>query len=86
MSPFENSGDGNGAHLLGIPMQKSTMAAEESSELTPAALADEENDRGVAGNRWPQEETLALLRIRSDMDASFRDATLKGPLWEEVSR
>jgi hypothetical protein len=29
---------------------------------------------------------LALLKIRSDMDAAFRDATLKGPLWEEVSR
>uniref|UniRef100_A0A0D9W7P8 Myb-like domain-containing protein n=1 Tax=Leersia perrieri TaxID=77586 RepID=A0A0D9W7P8_9ORYZ len=41
---------------------------------------------GSAGNRWPREETLALIRIRSEMDATFRDATLKGPLWEEVSR
>ncbi|KAL5214100.1 hypothetical protein ABZP36_003252 [Zizania latifolia] len=41
---------------------------------------------GAAGNRWPREETLALIRIRSEMDATFRDATLKGPLWEEVSR
>jgi hypothetical protein len=38
------------------------------------------------GNRWPREETLALIRIRSEMDATFRDATLKGPLWEDVSR
>ncbi|KAM0920380.1 hypothetical protein ACQ4PT_007534 [Festuca glaucescens] len=38
------------------------------------------------GNRWPREETLALIRIRSEMDATFRDATLKSPLWEEVSR
>ena len=38
------------------------------------------------GNRWPRQETLALLRIRSEMDAVFRDATLKGPLWEDVSR
>lgn len=38
------------------------------------------------GNRWPREETLALLRIRSDMDSTFRDATLKAPLWEHVSR
>ena len=41
---------------------------------------------GSGGNRWPREETLALIRIRSEMDATFRDATLKGPLWEEVSR
>lgn len=51
------------------------------------AAAGEEADRGgVPGNRWPRQETLALLKIRSEMDAAFRDATLKGPLWEEVSR
>ncbi|KAL1343428.1 hypothetical protein AAHE18_09G228100 [Arachis hypogaea] len=38
------------------------------------------------GNRWPRQETLALLKIRSDMDSVFRDSSLKGPLWEEVSR
>ncbi|XP_062030365.1 trihelix transcription factor GTL1 isoform X2 [Rosa rugosa] len=38
------------------------------------------------GNRWPRQETLALLKIRSEMDVAFRDATLKGPLWEDVSR
>ncbi|KAL3641698.1 hypothetical protein CASFOL_012513 [Castilleja foliolosa] len=38
------------------------------------------------GNRWPRQETLALLKIRSDMDAVFRDSSLKGPLWDEVSR
>ncbi|XP_010250890.1 PREDICTED: trihelix transcription factor GTL1 isoform X2 [Nelumbo nucifera] len=51
------------------------------------ALAGEEAERGVAGgNRWPRQETLALLKIRSEMDSAFRDATLKGPLWEDVSR
>ncbi|KAF9673056.1 hypothetical protein SADUNF_Sadunf11G0109200 [Salix dunnii] len=51
--------------------------------------AGEDADRtgGIAsGNRWPRQETLALLQIRSEMDATFRDATLKGPLWEDVSR
>lgn len=38
------------------------------------------------GNRWPRQETLALLKIRSEMDSSFRDSSLKGPLWEHVSR
>lgn len=49
------------------------------------------NDEGrvwsnFGGNRWPRQETLALLKIRSDMEATFRDSPLKGPLWEEVSR
>ncbi|KAJ4734201.1 Trihelix transcription factor GT-2 [Rhynchospora pubera] len=53
----------------------------------PDDLGGDETGRGGAsGNRWPRQETLALLKIRSDMDATFRDATLKGPLWEEVSR
>ena len=38
------------------------------------------------GNRWPRQETLALIQIRSELDASFRDSGLKGPLWEEVAR
>jgi hypothetical protein len=41
---------------------------------------------GASSNRWPREETQALIRIRSEMDATFRDATLKGPLWEDVAR
>lgn len=48
--------------------------------------AAEDGDRGAVGSRWPRQETLALLKIRSEMDASFRDASLKGPLWEEISR
>ncbi|GMI90802.1 hypothetical protein like AT1G76880 [Hibiscus trionum] len=47
---------------------------------------EDKGDRSFGGNRWPRQETLALLKIRSDMDSVFRDSTLKGPLWEEVSR
>ncbi|XVF37164.1 hypothetical protein REPUB_Repub19eG0122500 [Reevesia pubescens] len=46
----------------------------------------DESDRSFGSNRWPRQETLALLKIRSDMDVTFRDASVKGPLWEEVSR
>ncbi|KAM0915420.1 hypothetical protein ACQ4PT_010832 [Festuca glaucescens] len=54
-----------------------------------ASFPDDDSGGGLGsggGNRWPREETLALIRIRSEMDAAFRDATLKSPLWEEVSR
>ncbi|CAK9133562.1 unnamed protein product [Ilex paraguariensis] len=46
----------------------------------------EDGDRNFAGNRWPREETLALLKIRSDMDVAFRDSPVKAPLWDEVAR
>ncbi|XP_047315563.1 trihelix transcription factor DF1-like [Impatiens glandulifera] len=45
-----------------------------------------DGDRSFPGNRWPREETLALLKIRSEMDFAFRDSTIKAPLWDEVSR
>ena len=54
--------------------------------LAAAAAGEEGASGGSAGNRWPRQETLELLKIRSEMDAAFRDATLKGPLWEQVSR
>ncbi|CAO2046800.1 unnamed protein product [Urochloa humidicola] len=41
---------------------------------------------GSGGQRWPREETLALIRIRTEMDADFRNAPLKAPLWEDVAR
>ncbi|GLT32131.1 hypothetical protein SLA2020_068190 [Shorea laevis] len=46
----------------------------------------DEGDRSFGGNRWPRQETLALLKIRSDMNTAFRDSSPKGPLWEAVSR
>ncbi|XP_059436242.1 trihelix transcription factor GTL1-like [Corylus avellana] len=63
-----------------MPLQGGT-----ADEDALAAAAGEGGAIG-GGNRWPRQETLALLRIRSEMDAVFRDATLKGPLWEDVSR
>ncbi|KAE8683551.1 hypothetical protein F3Y22_tig00111200pilonHSYRG00060 [Hibiscus syriacus] len=46
----------------------------------------DEGERSFGGNRWSRQETLALLKIRSDMEVTFREASTKGPLWEEVSR
>lgn len=55
-------------------------------ELTPAVAGNEEAEPGgVPANRWPRQETLALLKIRFDMDVAFRGATFKSPLWEDVS-
>ncbi|XP_015581905.1 trihelix transcription factor PTL [Ricinus communis] len=43
------------------------------------------NDAGN-NSRWPRQETLTLLEIRSRLDSRFREANQKGPLWDEVSR
>nr|GMC54579.1 trihelix transcription factor GT-2-like [Ipomoea batatas] len=52
-----------------------------------AARAEEGGgERNSGGNRWPRQETIALLKIRTEMDAGFRDSSHKAPLWEEVSR
>ncbi|KAL9227844.1 hypothetical protein vseg_003488 [Gypsophila vaccaria] len=41
-------------------------------------------DGGAA--RWPRQETLTLLEIRSRLDHKFKEANQKGPLWDEVAR
>jgi hypothetical protein len=43
------------------------------------------NDGGN-NSRWPRQETLTLLEIRSRLDSRFKEANQKGPLWDEVSR
>ncbi|XP_011081350.1 trihelix transcription factor GTL1 isoform X2 [Sesamum indicum] len=57
-----------------------------NNDFEEVIRATAEGAGGASGNRWPRQETLALLQIRSEMDTAFRDATLKGPLWEQVSR
>lgn len=37
-------------------------------------------------NRWPRQETLSLLEIRSRLDCKFRENNQKAPLWNEISR
>lgn len=41
---------------------------------------------GSGSGRWPRQETLTLLEIRSRLDSKFKEANQKGPLWDEVSR
>ena len=39
-----------------------------------------------SSGRWPRQETLTLLEIRSRLDPKFKEANQKGPLWDQVSR
>lgn len=75
---------GIGAHHDGGSGDQVGSNSGEDKQLS--GRGGDEGERSFGGNRWPRQETLALLRIRSDMDQVFRESSLKGPLWEEVSR
>ncbi|KAG6590334.1 Trihelix transcription factor PTL, partial [Cucurbita argyrosperma subsp. sororia] len=63
------------------PAVVSTPTAPTAFELETASLAAD-----CATPRWPRQETLTLLDIRSRLDSKFKEANQKGPLWDEVSR
>ena len=78
----EDNGEGEAEARVGTDLF--TNSAEEDNKGGQNVDKGGGGDRN--GNRWPRQETLALLKVRQDMDATFRDSSLKGPLWEEVSR
>ncbi|CAH8353260.1 unnamed protein product [Eruca vesicaria subsp. sativa] len=85
----QGGGGGSGNEVVEEASPISSRPPANMEELMRfSATADEGGGLGggSSGNRWPREKTLALLRIRSEMDSTFRDATLKAPLWEHVSR
>ncbi|XP_055809593.1 trihelix transcription factor DF1-like [Solanum dulcamara] len=81
---------GDGAAISAAPPTQEAPESGGSSEGGGGggyfSIGGEEGERNSGGNRWPRQETLALLKIRSEMDVVFKDSSLKGPLWEEVSR
>ncbi|KAB1220851.1 Trihelix transcription factor GT-2 [Morella rubra] len=88
-SVLGSSGDAVAAMAAAVPAHDGAEVGgvgSNSGEEDKGYRGDELGDRSYGGNRWPRQETLALLKIRSDMDVAFRDASVKGPLWEEVSR
>lgn len=79
-------GNSPGTHVADLIGDHVTSAAAAVDAGSNSGGEDDKGDRSFGGNRWPRQETLALLKIRSDMDQVFRDSSHKGPLWEEVSR
>lgn len=75
---------GAGSHNSGEEGDR--IMSSNNSKNHEEILMSSGTDRSFGGNRWPRQETIALLKIRSEMDVAFRDATVKGPLWDDVSR
>lgn len=75
-----------GEMLLPPPPQTQQRNVEFRSDSSSVS-GFEDGGGGVGGNgRWPRQETLTLLEIRSRLDHKFKEANHKGPLWDEVSR
>nr|GMD02491.1 trihelix transcription factor GT-2-like [Ipomoea batatas] len=81
--------------MLETPVLLQNSSDEGGGAAAAAAELKKNNEGGgewnSGGNRWPHEETLALLNIRSQMELAFRDSSSsssshKVPLWDEVSR
>ncbi|GMY25132.1 trihelix transcription factor PTL [Fagus crenata] len=73
------------------PTITSVAATTTATTSTPSLLSGLDTDTGCLGGdastgRWPRQETLTLLEIRSRLDPKFKEANQKGPLWDEVSR
>ncbi|CAK9168088.1 unnamed protein product [Ilex paraguariensis] len=69
----------------------STSTTSATGATSTASLSGLEMEIGGLGGdggtgRWPRQETLTLLEIRSRLDSKFKEANQKGPLWDEVSR
>jgi len=75
--------------LVGFVHHDSTDAAPTAAATT--TLCSSQMESGWMGydggsTRWPRQETLTLLEIRSRLDSKFKETNQKGPLWDEVSR
>ncbi|KAK7284907.1 hypothetical protein RJT34_19661 [Clitoria ternatea] len=68
----------------------STPTTTTSASTPPLSCLEAETTGCITGDastgRWPRQETLTLLEIRSRLDSKFKEANQKGPLWDEVSR
>ncbi|XP_009789130.1 trihelix transcription factor PTL [Nicotiana sylvestris] len=73
-----------------LPDSSTTAAAAAAATTSSAGFSGLEMEAAAGGGdgsgRWPRQETLTLLEIRSRLDSKFKEANQKGPLWDEVSR
>ncbi|CAN6438688.1 unnamed protein product [Victoria cruziana] len=80
-------GHGSGTQNCGVDGGDNVKRCMSSSPSGKVEEVEGGKGGGDGGNsRWPRHETLTLLELRAQLDSKFREATQKGPLWEELSR
>ncbi|KAM1030220.1 hypothetical protein FF1_034100 [Malus domestica] len=86
MFPSGGSSGVEAAHTAEV-VPEGSHESKTTNVLSNSVQEENKGDRNLSGGkRWPRQETVALLKIRSQMDDAFRDSSLKAPLWEDVSR
>ncbi|KAH7663455.1 Myb-like domain-containing protein [Dioscorea alata] len=75
-------------HFSGAPPDVVLLSSQPQPQslTTGSGFVFGEERGGSSQPRWPRQETLTLLEIRSRLDHKFREASQKAPLWDEVSR
>ncbi|PIA41711.1 hypothetical protein AQUCO_02200261v1 [Aquilegia coerulea] len=68
----------------GVPMQQTEEPL--GSGIEGLDRQAENAVKRTRGGLWQCQETMDLLKIRLEMEPTLLNATLKGPLWEDVSR
>ncbi|KAI3695741.1 hypothetical protein L1987_78741 [Smallanthus sonchifolius] len=77
---------GGGGGGMIFRSDSTTGTASTTASLSAGGGLEMENEIGGGNCRWPRQETLTLLEVRSSLDSKFKEANHKGPLWDEVSR
>ncbi|XP_051130495.1 trihelix transcription factor PTL-like [Andrographis paniculata] len=80
------SSDSNSSATTGGTTLPSAAAGSSRSQLIAFDGGANGGSPSSSSGRWPRQETLTLLEIRSRLDSKFKEANQKGPLWDQVSR
>ncbi|KAL2324900.1 hypothetical protein Fmac_023958 [Flemingia macrophylla] len=89
--PFTHFAHPDYSSTSAINPTPSATASDHATATAAAFCSIESAEKGWFGfdsgnNRWPRQETLSLLEIRSRLDSKFRENNQKAPLWNEISR
>lgn len=77
----------NGVALYGVELEGSSNSGIGwINNIGNIISYDNNNNDGNNTSRWPRQETLTLLEIRSRLNSRFKDTNQKGPLWDQISR
>ncbi|KAJ0976313.1 hypothetical protein J5N97_018278 [Dioscorea zingiberensis] len=78
--------DNHRNHYVDVLLPCGTTPEVVMMQSSPPRLDFADDRGGSSQGRWPRQETLTLLDIRSRLDPKFRQSSQKAPLWDEVSR
>ncbi|PIA35035.1 hypothetical protein AQUCO_03700343v1 [Aquilegia coerulea] len=67
------------------PPHDVVVAAVPEQQHPPQEMISGSGSFDSTSSRWPKQEVLALIKLRSGLESRYQEAGPKGPLWEEIS-